>query len=57
MMLCGPGLKLLVVSVATALEFKFAVPSDVVPSRKVTDPVGVPGVVEVMLALNFTAWP
>lgn len=51
-MLCVPTLNELSVKVATALEFKLAVPSDVVPSRKVTVPVGVPAVVEVMVAVN-----
>jgi hypothetical protein len=46
-----------VVMVATAVLFRFPVPRAVVPSRKVTVPVGVPEVLEVMVAVSVTGAP
>jgi hypothetical protein len=46
-----------VVRAATALLFNVPVPSEVVPSRKVTVPVGVPEVLDVTVAVNVTAAP
>jgi len=43
--------------VATALLFSIPVPSVVAPSRKVTVPVGVPEVLEVIVEVNVTAVP
>jgi hypothetical protein len=46
-----------VVRGATALLFSVPVPSEVVPSRKVTVPVGVPEVLDVIVAVNVTPAP
>jgi hypothetical protein len=46
-----------VVKVATALLFNDPVPRVVVPSKKVTVPVGVPEVLDVMVAVNATGVP
>jgi hypothetical protein len=46
-----------VVKVATALLFSVPVPSVVVPSRKATVPVGVPEVLDLIVAVNVTAAP
>jgi hypothetical protein len=43
--------------VATAVLFRFPVPRAVVPSRKVTVPVGLPEVLEVMVAVSVTGAP
>ena len=40
---------------ATPLAFSMGVPNDVVPSKKVTVPVGVPPAVLVTVAVNVTA--
>ena len=41
---------------ATPLPFNVPVPSVVVPSRKVTVPVGVPAPPELTVAVNVTDW-
>lgn len=46
-----------VAKVATALAFSVPVPSVVVPSRKVTVPVGVPELLDVIVAVNVTGTP
>jgi hypothetical protein len=46
-----------VVKVVRALLFKAPVPSVVVPSRKVTVPVGVPELLDVIVAVNVTWVP
>lgn len=46
-----------VVKVAAPLEFSVAVPIDVLPSRKVTVPVGIPAVGLATVALKVTGWP
>jgi hypothetical protein len=43
--------------VACAVAFKVPVPIAVVPSRKVTVPLGVPGEVLVTVAVNVMSWP
>jgi hypothetical protein len=53
-----PTSKLLVLKVATPEPLRVPVPSVVVPSMKVTVPVGVPvPVVGVTVAVNVTDWP
>jgi len=54
---CVPVVSVDVAMVATALPFNVPVPSVVVPSRKVTVPVGVPEVVDVIVAVNVTGVP
>jgi hypothetical protein len=54
---CVPTVSVDVVKVATALLFKAPVPSAVVPSRNVTVPLGVPGLLDVIVAVNVTAVP
>ena len=51
---CEPAAKVEVTNVAWALAFRVPVPSVVVPSRKVTVPVGVPVPVEVTFAVKVT---
>jgi hypothetical protein len=46
-----------VVNVATALLLSGPVPRVVVPSRKATVPVGVPGLLDVTVAVKVTAAP
>jgi hypothetical protein len=46
-----------VVMVATAVLFRVPVPRVVVPSRKVTVPVGVPELLEVTVAVRVTGAP
>ena len=46
-----------VVKVATALLFNDPVPRVVAPSRKVTVPVGVPELLDVMVAVNVIGAP
>jgi hypothetical protein len=46
-----------VVKVATSLPFRVALPSVLVPSRKVSVPVGVPEVLDVVVAVNVTGAP
>jgi len=46
-----------VVKVATALLFSVAVPRVFVPLRKVTAPVGVPEVLDEIVAVNVTGAP
>ena len=52
-----PTVSVDVVKVATALLFSAPVPSVVVPSRKATVPVGVPEVLDSIVAVNVTAAP
>jgi len=47
----------LVENVATPEAFNAPVPRTVAPSLKVTVPVGVPGAVDVTVAVNVTDWP
>jgi hypothetical protein len=54
---CVPTVSVDVVKVATALLFSVPLPIVVVPSRKVTVPVGVPVVLDVIVALNVTGLP
>ena len=57
-MVCGLPLypKVAVVKVATALAFSATVPSVLLPSRKVTLPVGVPPE-SLTTAVKVTLWP
>jgi hypothetical protein len=48
--------KVLIEYAATPLPFNVPVPSVVVPSRKVTVPVGVPAPPELTVAVNVTDW-
>ena len=43
--------------VATPVPFRTPGPSDAVPSKNVTEPVGVPPAVLVTVAVNVTDWP
>ena len=52
-----PTVSVDVVKVATPLPFTVPVPSVVMPSRKVTVPVGVPEVLDLIVALNVTGEP
>ena len=52
-----PTVRVEVVKVATALLFSVPVPSVVVPSKKVTVPVGVPGELDVIVAAKVTGVP
>jgi hypothetical protein len=52
-----PTVSVDVVKVATAPPFSVPLPSVVVPSRKVTVPVGAPDVVDVIVAVNVTGAP
>jgi hypothetical protein len=54
---CVPTASVEVVKVATPLLFSVPVPSAVVPSRKVTVPVGVPETLDVIVAVNVTGAP
>ena len=54
---CVPTVSVDVVKVATPLLFNVPVPSAVVPSRKVTVPVGMPEVLNVIVAVNVTGEP
>jgi hypothetical protein len=54
---CVPTTSVDVVKVVTALLFSVPVPSVVVPSRKVTVPVGIPVVLDVTVAVNVTGEP
>lgn len=56
-MACAPTVSVEVVKVATALPLSVPVPRLVAPSRKVTVPVGVPEVLEVIVAVKVTAAP
>jgi hypothetical protein len=51
-MLCGPAVKLVIVSVATPFAFKVALPSCDEPSMNVTFPVGGAPVSEVTVAVS-----
>ena len=57
MIACEPTVSVEVVKVATALLLSVPVPSVVVPSWKVTVPVGVPEVLEVIVEVNVTTVP
>ena len=52
-----PTVSVDVVNVAIALLFKAPLPSEAVPSRNVTIPVGIPEVGEVTVAVNVTGLP
>jgi hypothetical protein len=52
-----PTVRVDVVMVATAVLFRVPVPRVVVPSRKVTVPVGVPELLEVTVAVRVTGAP
>ena len=54
---CTALLKVEIVNVADALEFREPVPKVVLPSLNVTVPVGVPDVAGFTLAVNVTLWP
>jgi len=54
---CDPTVSVDVVKVATPWLFNVPVPGAVVPSRKVTVPVGVPEVLDVIVAVNVTGEP
>ena len=54
---CAPLVKVEMVNVADALEFREPVPKVVLPSLNVTVPVGVPDVAGLTLAVNVTLWP
>lgn len=54
---CAPTVSTDVVKVATPLVFSVPVPSVVVPSRKVTVPVGVPELLDMIAAVNVTGVP
>jgi hypothetical protein len=54
---CMPTVRIEIVKMAAPLEFSFPVPSVVVPSRKLTVPVGVPLLPEVTVAVNVTGVP
>src|SRR6202171_1559498 len=51
---CVPTVSVDVAKVATPLPFSVPVPRVVAPSRKVTVPVGVPEVLDVIVAVNVT---
>src|ERR1019366_4364330 len=55
-MLWVPAVSVEVENVATPLPFRAEVPSCVVPSRKLTVPVGAPAVPGVVVAVNVTVW-
>jgi hypothetical protein len=52
-----PTVSVDVVKLVTALLFNDPVPRVVVPSRKVTVPVGVPELLDVIVAVNVTGAP
>jgi hypothetical protein len=54
---CVPAVSAEVPNVAAPLLFRNPVPSAVAPSKKVTVPVGVPGVVAVTVAVSVTVPP
>jgi hypothetical protein len=54
---CVPTASVDVVKVATAALFSVPLPSVAVPSRKVTVPVGVPELLDVIVAVNVTGVP
>jgi len=54
---CVPTVSVDVPKVATPLPFSVPVPSVVAPSRKVTVPVGVPEVLDMIVAVNVTGEP
>jgi hypothetical protein len=54
---CVPTVSVDVVNVAMPLLFKAPVPSEAVPSRNVTVPLGVPGLLDVIVAVNVTGAP
>lgn len=52
-----PGARVEVVNIATPFELSDELPIEVVPSRKVTVPVGIPDVLEVTVAVKVTGCP
>jgi hypothetical protein len=54
---CVPTVSVDVVSDATPLPLSVPVPRVIVPSRKVTVPVGVPDVLDLIVAVNVTGVP
>src|SRR5262252_6191317 len=54
---CAPSVRAEIVTVAWPAASSGAEPSETVPSRKVTDPVGVPPTGEATVAVKVTAWP
>jgi hypothetical protein len=54
---CAPTVSIDVVKVAMPPPFRVPVPSAVVPSRKVTEPVGLPLLPDVTVAVNVTGVP
>jgi len=54
---CVPTASVDVVSDATPLPLSVPVPRAIVPSRKVTVPVGVPDVLDLIVAVNVTGAP
>ena len=54
---CVPTVSVEVVKVATPMPFNVPVPRVAVPSRKVTAPVGVPELLDVMVAVNVSGLP
>lgn len=54
---CVPALRLDVDNIATPLPFNGELPSEFIPSRKVTVPVGVPVVEGLTIAVNVTDCP
>lgn len=58
-MVCVPEARLLRLRVALPEVLSVCVPSEVEPSKKVTEPLGVPapGAFAVMVAVKVTLWP
>jgi hypothetical protein len=54
---CVPTVSVEVVKVATPLPFNVPAPSAVIPSRNVSVPLGVPGLLDVIVAVNVTGAP
>jgi hypothetical protein len=54
---CVPTVSVDVVKLATPLPFNVPAPSAVVPSRKVSVPLGVPALLDVIVAVNVTGAP
>jgi len=54
---CVPTVSVEVVKLATPLPFNVPAPSAVAPSRKVSVPLGVPGLLDVIVAVNVTGAP
>lgn len=56
MTLCAPAVRAEVESIATPLALSALTPSWLVPSIKVTEPVGTPAAPGVTVAVNVTDW-